>query len=317
MDPEENTLPDDLDFGNSLTDDSTEDTSEVETEAESSPEPEPAPQDKEPEPEDEGEDDEGDEPSVEEDEPPKKADKSPRIPKERFDQALRKQRAAEQRALEMEQELARVQAEIAAANAPKPISAAEIQAKMAEANEALVNGDTARAAELQAEVLASLATKPQQPAQQPERDLAAEVEARLEFKSVLKDVYTRYPELDENGELFNEEIAAESVALQTSFINRGYSTAEATKKAAEAIAKLHDLEDRVTPKAPAPADKAAKLEQQAKTRSKIEKATRAAPDLRSTRESDGEPAFDINSATPEEFAALPKSVQDRLLGNVL
>lgn len=248
--------------------------------------------------------------------------KQPVIPKARLDQALRKQRAAEQRALEAEQALAELRAAQAQAAAPKPISPEEIKAKMAEANEALVAGDTAKAAELQAELMAAIAHKPEAQAPQApgEVDLAAQVEERIEFKATLKEVYSRFPELDENGEAFDEELAAESVDLQRSYMARGYTLAEATRKAAEAVAKLHDLEDRTAPPAAAVPDarrEAAKTEQAAKSRAKIEKATRAAPPLGGRSDKGDEVTFDIRTASVEEFMALPESVRERLLGNAL
>jgi len=61
----------------------------------------------------------------------------------------------------------------------------------------------------------------------------------------------------------------------------------------------------------------AKQEQQAKTAAKIEKATKAPPKVAGNRESGGEAAFDINSASMDEFMALPQAMRDRLLGNTI
>ena len=242
------------------------------------------------------------------------------VPKERLDQSLRARRAAEQRAQDLETELAALRQEQAAASAPKPMEVGEIQAKMAEANEALLAGDSAKAAALQAEVMATLAAKPaaDAPAPAAERDLAAEVEARIEFKQTLAEVYGAYPELAPASELYSEEHAAESVDLQGSYIRRGYSLAEATRKAGEAVAKLHELENRVAPKvAPTPKADPAKRELANKTRDKIAKAVKAPPPMGGTGEPAGDVAFDINNATEEEFFALPESVRNKLLGNDL
>src|SRR5690606_25700345 len=184
---------------------------------------------------------------------PVKPEKEPRIPKSRLDQALRKQRLAEQRAQEAEQALAELRRAQAEAQRPKPLTAQEIQAKMAEANEALIAGDPTKAAEIQAQILATMTPAPVEVPEQPERDMVAEVEARLEFKRVLEDTYARYPELDENGELFNEELAQEAVVLQRGYMQNGYTVAEATQRAATAVAKLHGLQDRKAP-AEKPAD---------------------------------------------------------------
>ena len=248
---------------------------------------------------------------------PKKGGKEPRIPKSRLDQAIRKQRLAEQRAQEVERELAELRAAQAEAARPKPLSTDELKAKMVEANEALVAGDTERASALQAEVLAAMAQPQVERAEPPAAaDLAAQVEERIEFKATLRDVYDRFPELDENSELFDEELGAESVELQRSYLNRGYSLAEATRKAGEAVAKLYDLQDRRAEQ-PSPTPAPAKKVQQAKTQEKIAKATKAPPVLDGRAKGEGDEKIDINSISDDEFMALPESVRNRLLGVTL
>lgn len=248
---------------------------------------------------------------------PKKEGKEPRIPKSRLDQAIRKQRLAEQRAQEVERELAELRAAQAEAARPKPLSTDELKAKMVEANEALVAGDTERASALQAEVLAAMAQPQVERAEPPAAaDLAAQVEERIEFKATLRDVYDRFPELDENSELFDEELGAESVELQRSYLNRGYSLAEATRKAGEAVAKLYDLQDRRAEQ-PSPTLPPVKKAQQAKTQEKIAKATKAPPVLDGRAKGEGDEKIDINSISDDEFMALPESVRNRLLGVTL
>ena len=248
---------------------------------------------------------------------PVKPEKEPRIPKSRLDQALRKQRLAEQRAQEAEQALAELRSAQAEAQRPKPLSAEEIQARMAEANEALIAGDPTKAAEIQAQILAAMtaATAPAKGEPAAERDVVAEVEARIEFKQVLNDTYARFPELDENSESFNEELAQEAVVLQRGYLDNGYSLSEATQRAATAVAKLHDLRDRkaVVEK---PATPPAKRVLDAKTQQKVAKATTAPPPLAGKPNGEGDERLDINSMTEDELMALPASALDKLLGNV-
>lgn len=251
---------------------------------------------------------------------PAKPEKSPVIPKARLDQELRKRRAAEQRAQELAEELTRIKQEQAEASRPKPLSGEEIKAKMAEANEALVGGDTARAAELQAELFAALAAPTQAPVAAPvERDLVGEVEARLEFKQTLEEINTRFPQLDENSESFDEELSQEAVDLQRSYMNRGFTLAEATRKAAESVAKLHDLTDNKAPAALAadPKAVAAQARQKQKTQGKIAKAVAAPPALTGRVDDGSDVAFDVFKASEDELMALPKATLDRLLGNTL
>jgi hypothetical protein len=248
----------------------------------------------------------------------KEKDEKHFIPKARLDQSIRKQRLAEQRTLELETELAELRSAAVEASRPKPLTGEQIKAKMAEANEALIGGDTEKAATLQAELFASLAP---QPAPQVEAhtpvDLAAEVEERLEFKAVVKSVYARFPELDENHESFNEDLGSESVELQRSYMKRGFSMVEATQKAAEAVAKLNDLEDRTAEKAPPAAVNKDKVLQDAKTREKVAKAVKAPPPMAGKTRGEGSDAVNINELSDDEFMALPESVRNKMLGMTL
>lgn len=248
----------------------------------------------------------------------KRADKEPLIPKSRFDQALRKGRVSEEANADLRRQLAELQASHAAASAPKVPTSEEIQSKMAAANEALIAGDTAAAAALQAEVFASLLPQPAAAAEAPDaRDPVDELEQRMEFKTVLGEAYARYPELDEGHELFDEDLAQESVDLQQTYMRRGYTPAQATQKAAESVAKLYDLADRkvvVAPK-PAPVASPASKALAGKTKAKVEKALRAPPPLAGKATADGSENLDPNKMSEAEFMALPESVQDRLLGN--
>lgn len=248
--------------------------------------------------------------------PAKEKGKEPFIPKSRLDQSIRKQRLAEQRSQELETELAELRRSSAEAARPKPLTSDEIKAKMAEANEALIGGDTEKAASLQAELFSALAPQPAAPAEQSAPvDLAAQVEERLEFKAMVKDVYARFPELDENHELFNDELGTESVSLQRSYLDRGFSMVEATRKAAEAVAKLNDLEDRKAEKPPvSTAPSKDKILQDAKTKAKVAAAVKAPPPMSGTTKGEGSDKVNINDLNDDEFMALPESVRNKMLG---
>lgn len=330
-------LPDDLDFGDS-DDETLEDATDADEQADDSSDADdsadadaPAADDADGDADQDAGDADADQPDgepadeaeseaeSEADEPAEKPKKGVAIPKARFDQALRKQRVAEQRAQELADELAQLRQEQADASRPKPLSGDEIKAKMAEANEALIGGDTAKAAEIQAELFASMAPREQAPSEPaPERDVLAELEARMEFKTTLSDINTRFPELDDSSDSFNEELSLEAVDLQQLYMGKGFSLAEATRKAAEGVAKLFDLTDRLavpaTPKSD-PKAVATKAAQSQKTQGKIAKAVKAPPPLAGRVDNSDDVAFDVYSATEEELMALPKAALDRLLGN--
>ncbi|KII34857.1 hypothetical protein NL64_06225 [Pseudomonas fluorescens] len=223
---------------------------------------------------------------------------------------------AEQRAAELETELNALRRSTAEAARPKPLTGEQIKAKMIEANNALIGGDTDLAAALQAEVFSALTPQPAEvPVESEPVDLASQVEERLEFRATIKELYARFPELDENHESFNEELGSESVELQKSYMKRGFTMVEATRKAAEAVAKLHDLEDQQAEKEPTPVPNREKALQATKTAAKVAKATKAPPVLSGKANGEGSDKVNINELSPDEFMALPQSVIDKMLGN--
>ncbi|MFV1943479.1 hypothetical protein VPH49_21945 [Pseudomonas luteola] len=247
----------------------------------------------------------------------KKPAKDPLIPKARLDQALRRGRVAEQRAQELEAEIAELRRLQAEAAAPKPVSPEEVQDLFKRANEALVDGRVEDAAALQAEAFKALAPQ-SAPAAQPDNttpiDPIDALEARLEFKSTIKDIYERFPEFDENGDTFDEELSREALDLTDMYTRRGYTTAEAVRKAAEGVAKLHDLSDRKAAKAEKPA---AKVLQEAKTRDKVNKAVNAPPVGKGKARAEGTERLDPARMSEKELMALPASVLNKLLGNAI
>jgi len=252
--------------------------------------------------------------------------KEPSIPKSRFDQRTAQLRAAERELAEaqkkiQESETARQKAEREA----NTMSDEQLQAKMSEANAALIDGDTEKAAALQSEVFKAMR------AGQESRDapaapvdsakIAADVRDQILFEQTLTDISTRYPALDENHASFDETLSQEAVDFQQMYYQRGYTRAEATSKAAEAVAKIHGLTDTAAAAAPAekPSAKAAmaKASQAASKKGKVAAAKKAPPALggSSGANADSADSVDVDALTVEDWAALPDSVRSRLLGD--
>src|SRR5690606_2427308 len=101
-----------------------------------------------------------------------------------------------------------------------------------------------------------------------------------------------------NSEQVNEDIAAEVVlcsaaTCRTATRQNGYTLAEATQRAATAVAKLHGLQDRKAA-AEKPADPPAKRVQKAKAQQKLAKVTSAPSPL--TGKASGEGDERLNSS---------------------
>ena len=273
-------------------------------------------------------DDEGE--SAEEETPQEEAPKpkQPFIPKSRFDQ-----RTAQLRATERELEAARQQlkeletAKQRAEREANTLSEEQIQAKMTEANAALLEGDTEKAAKLQGEVFGALrqgtqAVEQSTGQQVDPNKIAADVRDQMTFEQTLERLYSEYPALDENSDKFDEAISQEAVELQSFYYQQGYTRAEATERAVTAVSRLHGLESTVAqaeaPKANKQADMAKRAQTQAK-KEKLSKAQKAPPSNIGSgghNESSSD-HMDVESLTVEDWAALPDSVRARLLGDTL
>ena len=259
---------------------------------------------------------------AEEPEPPK--GKEPAIPKSRFDQRTAQLRAVERELAEaqrkiQEAETARQKAEREA----NTMSDEQLQAKMTEANAALIDGDTEKAAALQSEVFKAMRSGQEadgEPAPKiDENQIAANVRDQMLFEQTLTDISTRYPALDENHASFDETLSQEAVDFQQMYFSRGYTRAEATSKAADAVAKIHGLADTAAPAPEKATTKAsmAKATQAASRKSKVAKAKKAPPAMggSSGANSDSADSVDVESLTVDDWAALPDSVRSRLLGD--
>lgn len=254
--------------------------------------------------------------------------KQPFIPKSRFDQ-----RTAQLRATERELEAARQQlkeletAKQRAEREANTLSEEQIQAKMTEANAALLEGDTEKAAKLQGEVFGALRQGSQaveQATGQPvdPNKIAADVRDQMTFEQTLERLYSEYPALNENSDQFDEAISQEAVELQSFYYQQGYTRAEATERAVTAVSRLHGLESTSAqaeaPKANKQADMAKRAQTQAK-KEKLSKAQKAPPSNIGSggHNENSSDHMDVESLTVEDWAALPDSVRARLLGDTL
>jgi len=111
-------------------------------------------------------------------------------------------------------------------------------------------------------------------------------------------------------------VLCSAATCRTATRQNGYTLAEATQRAATAVAKLHGLQDRKAA-AEKPADPPAKRVQKAKAQQKLAKVTSAPSPLTGKASGEGDERLDIYSMTEDELVALPPSVLDRLLGNTL
>ena len=229
------------------------------------------------------------------------------IPKRRLDDVVAKQRKAEQEAAELRKELAEALAKAQA------IPAIDVRALSKQRNEAVLDGDLDKAAEIDEQLHAAT----QQTASEPiDMDaLEARVEAKMELKSTLTSVFKEYPQLDTDSDVFDEDLNAEALVFQSAYLNQGYLPAEAVRRAANAAVRVvrpELLTETVEPKA-------AVKTRKTNVKGNVE-ASNAQPPKMNQGESGGKTSsemVDITKLTDEEFDALPEATRARMRGDLV
>ena len=266
------------------------------------------------------------EPPAEEPEPEEKSKaKEPFIPKSRFDQRTAQLRASERELAELRGKLQQAETDRErATREANTLTDEQLQERMAAANTALLEGDTEKASKLQSEVFSALRqnTQTTESAQVDPNKIASDVRDQLTFEQSLEKIYSDYPALNENSDSYDETLSAEAVAMQGMYFQQGYTRAEATQKAAEAVSKIHGLESTSAPaEAPATTKKAdmARKSQAASKAGKVDKARKAPPSTTGGQGDSGDSAdsLDLDTLSVDDWSALPNSVRSKLLGDSL
>ena len=227
------------------------------------------------------------------------------IPKRRLDDVVAKQRKAEQESAELRKELAEALAKAQA------IPAVDIRALSKQRNEAVLDGDLDKAAEIDEQIHASTQQAKSEPIDM--EALEARVEAKMELKSTLASVFKEYPQLDTDSDSFDEDLNAEALVFQSAYLNQGYLPAEAVRRAAKAAVLV------VRPELMSTVEE---TKTEVKTRKTNVKgnvdASNAQPPKMSQGESGGKTSsemIDITKLTDEEFDALPEATRARMRGD--
>ena len=228
------------------------------------------------------------------------------IPKRRLDDVVAKQRKAEQELVEMRKELA----EAKAAASAKP--SVDIRALSKLRNEAILDGDLEKAADIDDEIIASTRQEASAPVDM--EAVYAEVEAKIELKTTLTSVFSDYPEFDTESDSFDEDLNSEALVFQQAYLNQGHSPAESVRRAADAAIRVLRPELLAVKEAPKAAPKARKTN----VKGNVE-AANAQPPKMQQGESGGKTtdAFvDLNKLSDDEFDALPEATRARLRGDM-
>ena len=250
--------------------------------------------------------DDGTEPKVED----KK--KSPMVPKARLDEVLAKQKALQKKLDEQTSKEAEVLAE-----APQY----DFEAKETEYQEAILDGDIAKANLVRSEIRAADREQTMFEVQQKLGQTVQQSQELINLQTAANELEVSYPILDENSQEFNADIQKEVIELRDAFVVQGYEAADALKKAATYTLAAQAPEALSTPEPEAEVeDKKVTAITEKKKRATVKKKLDAAesqpPELQGEGNAErGEATLDVNNLSEDEFNALPDETLRRLRGD--
>ena len=250
-----------------------------------------------------------------------------RIPKSRFDEQVGKERAAreaaERRAAELEEQLnAQTERQRAEKDRTEVVTALDTQVTELEAKyqDLLLDGNTAEAAKVMREIRM---TERQIAKMEAKEESAAVVNQALEkqrFETAVARLEADYPLLNPESESYDNDLVQMVILIQQDMVRSGTSPSNAIAIAAKRVM------ERMVPK---PQESDPKGLSAAKTNDRQQKAVEAALSTQKSQpasmkevgyDSDtrGEKGLpDVSHMSADEFAALPKATQDRLMGNLV
>jgi hypothetical protein len=228
----------------------------------------------------------------------------PRIPKSRFDQVNERRKIAEQRARELEEQLA------AQKRAAQPAVDFDFDAAEQRYMEAVVDGEFDKAKSLRAEIRAAERQAVAIETSRMREQASEATLARLDFDKTVAELQTMFPVYDPEGSSYDDVLTSEALEIHQGLMATGkYSPAQALRKAAETVAKANGVVPAGTaPKAPARETKPDYAKKAA--------AANAQPPKQVVG-SKGDSVPNVRDMSEEEFSALPESTLRKLRGDLM
>ena len=246
-----------------------------------------------------------------------------RIPKSRFDEAVGKEReartAAEQRAAELERRL-QEQAKQAEASQNSEQMEAQIEELEAKYQELLLDGNIKESSAVMKQIRhmerqIATAEAEQRAATRTAQTLEAE---RLEAS--IARLEADHPELNAESESYDADLVALVITKQRQLIADGMSPSKAMEKAGQEVAKrfLTPQEAPESPKGLAKANEGRQKQAVAKALATQNAQPASMKEVGFDSDSRGDKGLpDVSKMSADEFAALPKATQARLMGNLV
>lgn len=249
----------------------------------------------------------------EEIEKPQVPEKAPMVPKSRLDEVLAKNKKMQKQLDDIEKQQAEAQAE-----APKY----DFEAKEVAYQEAILDGDTAKASSIRAEIRA--AEKEQlmfeMQAQMGQTVSMSQAEQELAVKA--QEIGDTFEVLNENSENFDVELAEEVRDLRDAFVMQGYTPADSLAKATEytLAAKRPELLQTAEDTTAVQTTKQNKAVVEKRKKTTVKKKLQASKSQPPKMKGEGtakraDRVADINVLSDDEFGALPEDTLKRMRGD--
>lgn len=244
------------------------------------------------------------------------------IPKTRLDDEIAKRRKLEQRIAEIEKEQAQRAAEQTAPAESEVDPIDRANELLMQANEAILDGDLKKAAQLQAEALKGVYRKPE-PVNEQQYDpqqITEQVRSQLLVEQTVESIYNNFPVFNPDNEGYDSELVERAVLYERAYIDAGHPPHVAVQRAADDALRVlrADLLSSGEP-APAAAPKPDPVAERANKgrndlKKKVEMAGKQPPEVAGSGGKD-EPVIDILQLSDDEFDALPESTRAKLRGD--
>lgn len=238
------------------------------------------------------------------------------IPKHRLDGEIARRKAYQNEAESLRQQLADKQAA-----EEESVPDYDFSAKTKEEYDAILEGDTEKAATIRAEIDGQRMAVVQQKILDTAVNTSEVTQEDIVFKNTVAELTMEYPTFNPEHNDYNEDLLQEVLFKRDAYANAGMSRADSLSIATKEVALLngvHGLSDR-SERAPAPgsgSDEVDTATAKARIKAKLDDSQSQAPDMPGeASDSRGAGKLDVSTMSDEEFNALPESTLKRLRGD--
>lgn len=236
----------------------------------------------------------------------------PMVPKSRLDEVLSKQKALQKQLDDMKA------AQQPAEDAPEEYNFSE---KEMEYQNAVLDGEAEKAAQLRAEIRQAERTQIQYEMNQKMTDAVSQNQQASALQQAATALEAEFPMFDAKSDQYDEAMTQEVIELRDAFMIKGENAVAALSKAAKYVISENSLIDATPSLASDEAPKKS-VDEMAKKRAEVSRKLKVAdsqpPEMAGEGAAvRGDKGLDLNNLSEDEFNALPEATLKRLRGDIV